>query len=484
MTDAPHTKPAEIADRLHQGLASQKASFAGDPAPTIKQRIERLNRLHNAVVDYKDRLVEAVDSDFSGRAAAETQILEILPVLEGIAYNKKHLKSWMKQSRRHAPLMLFGSRAKVHYQPLGVIGIVVPWNFPIFLGLSPLVGALAAGNRAMIKTSEFAPRTGEVVKEMIEGAFSPDEVIVVTGGVEVATEFTRLPFDHLVFTGSTQVGKIVMKAAAENLTPVTLELGGKSPAIIHESFPIEEAAKRIAFGKGLNAGQVCVSPDYILVPRTKVSAFANAFVQATNALYPTLKGNADYTSIITDRQHARLLDNLKDAEAKGAAITTINPKNENFEGTRKMAMHVLTNVTEDMRVMQEEIFGPILPVVPYDTLDEAIAFVNARPRPLALYYFDWDKARGEHVLASTHSGGVCLNDVMTHVAVDDMPFGGVGPSGMGHYHGKEGFLNFSKAKGVVKKGRFNPSSFIQAPWGNRLYNAYLAFQYRRYQKVH
>jgi coniferyl-aldehyde dehydrogenase len=458
-----------IAKALNDTLTTQRAAFAQVPSPSVAQRIERLNRLHNAVLDYKDRLIEAVDADFSGRAAAETEILEILPVLEGIAYNKKNVKRWAKQSRRHAPLMLFGSKTKVHYQPLGVVGIVVPWNFPIFLGLSPLVGALTAGNCAMIKTSEFAPRTGELVKEMIESTFSPEEVTVHTGGVEVASEFTKLPFDHLVFTGSTQVGKIVMRAAAENLTPVTLELGGKSPAIIHESFPIEEAANRIAFGKGLNAGQVCVSPDYILVPRAKVPAFTAAFEKAMAGQYPTLRENADYTAIITERQQERLEDNLRDARAKGATVREINPQGEDFTGTRKMSMHIVTDVTDDMRIMQEEIFGPILPVVPYDTIEEAIAYVNARPRPLALYYFDWSKGRGEHMLNATHSGGVCINDVMTHVAVDDMPFGGVGPSGMGHYHGKEGFLNFSKAKGVVVKGRLNPTSYIQQPWGNRMY---------------
>jgi coniferyl-aldehyde dehydrogenase len=472
-----------VAQTLSDTLAAQRAAFAQDPASSIEQRINRLNRLHNAILDYKDRLIAAVDTDFSGRAAAETEILEILPVLEGIAYNKKNVKRWAKQSRRHAPLMLFGSQTKVHYQPVGVIGIVVPWNFPIFLGLSPLVGAMTAGNRAMIKTSEFAPQTGELIKEMIESTFSADEVTVHTGGGEVATEFTKLPFDHLVFTGSTGVGKIVMRAAAENLTPVTLELGGKSPAIIHDDFPIEEAAKRIAFGKGLNAGQVCVSPDYILVARAKISAFTAAFEKAMAGQYPTLRDNSDYTAIITERQQERLEANLADAREKGATIREINPKGEGFDGTRKMAMHVVTDVTDEMRIMQEEIFGPILPVVPYDTLDEAIAYVNARPRPLALYYFDWDKARGEHMLNATHSGGVCINDVMTQVAVDDMPFGGVGPSGMGHYHGKEGFLNFSKAKGVVRKGRFNPTSYIQQPWGNRMYNAYMRFQYRRYRKI-
>ncbi len=472
-----------VENQLRASLAKMKAAYTRNPAPTEKERVDRLNRLHNAILEYKDRLIAAVDRDFGGRAEAETLMIELLPVLEGIRYNKKNLRKWMKQSKRHVPLMLLGAKTKVHYQPLGVVGIVAPWNFPIFLGLSPLVGAFAAGNRAMMKTSEFAPETGELLKEMIAKHFTDEEAVVVNGGVEVATEFTKLPFDHLVFTGSTQVGRIVMHAAADNLTPVTLELGGKSPAIVHDSFPIEEAAKRIAFGKGLNAGQVCVSPDYIMVPRAKVDAFVEAFAKSFVSHYPSLKDNRDYTSIITERQRDRLLDNVRDAEEKGASVITINPTEDSFEGTKKLPMHVIKDVSDDMRVMQEEIFGPLLPIVPYDTLDDAIAYVNDRDRPLALYYFDWDKRRAEKILKETHSGGVCINEVMTHTMVDDMPFGGVGPSGMGHYHGKEGFLNFSKAKGVVRKGRFDGNALIGAPWGNRLYNLFINFQLRRFKKI-
>ncbi|WP_422049421.1 coniferyl aldehyde dehydrogenase [Shimia sp.] len=467
---------------LRASLDKIRAAYTRSPAPTREERKDRLNRLHKGIIEYKDRLVAAVDKDFDGRAPAETMMAEILPVLEGIHYNKKNLRKWMRQSRRDVPLALMGAKTKVHYQPLGVVGIVVPWNFPIFLGLSPMVGAFAAGNRAMIKTSEFAPETANVLTEMLGKYFSDEEVAVVNGGVEVATEFTKLPFDHLVFTGSTQVGKIVMRAAAENLTPVTLELGGKSPAIIHDSFPVEEAAKRIAFGKGLNAGQVCVSPDYIMVPRSKMNAFVEAFSKAIAKHYPTLASNSDYTSIITERQRDRLVDNIRDAEEKGATIKVINPSNDSFEGTRKLPMHVITDVSDDMRVMQEEIFGPLLPVVPYDKLEEAIDYVNDRDRPLALYYFDWDTARGEKILNETHSGGVCINEVMTHTMVDDMPFGGVGPSGMGHYHGKEGFLNFSKAKAVVRKGRFDGNAWVAAPWNNMFFNIMVKFQLWRFKK--
>lgn len=471
-----------ISVQLSASLATLRSAYSRHPAPTRRERIDRLNRLHAAILEYKDKLIESVDRDFGGRAGAETLMAELLPVLEGIRYNKKNLRKWMRQSKRHTPLMLFGASTKVHYQPLGVVGIVVPWNFPIFLGLSPLVGALAAGNRAMIKTSEFAPETGGLLAEMLSKSFGEEEVVVVNGGVDVATAFTQLPFDHLVFTGSTPIGRIVMHAAADNLTPVTLELGGKSPAIIHDDFPIEEAAKRIAFGKGFNAGQVCVSPDYVLAPRAKVDAFVEAFTDSFVKRYPSLRDNPDYTAIITERQRDRLLDTISDAEGKGAAIHEINPMGEGFAGTRKLAMHLITNVTDDMRVMREEIFGPILPVLPYDRLDDALAYVNDRDRPLALYYFDWNRGRAETVLEQTHSGGVCVNEVMTQTVVDDMPFGGVGPSGMGHYHGHEGFLNFSKAKGVVRKGGFDGSALIGAPWGNRLYRLFIAFQLWRLRK--
>lgn len=470
------------ASELGSSLAKLRGSFGQNPAPGHKERLDRLSRLHSAIYEYMDRLVEAVDADFSGRASAETMMLEILPVLEEIRYTKKNLRKWMRQSTRHVPLMLLGSETKVHYQPLGVVGIVVPWNFPIFLGLSPLVGAFAAGNLAMIKTSEFAPTTGELLQEMISNYFSDEEVVVVNGGVEVATQFTKLPFDHLVYTGSTQVGRIVMHAAADNLTPVTLELGGKSPVIIHDSFPLEEAANRIAFGKGLNAGQVCVAPDYIMVPRGKVDAFADAFARSFAKLYPSLEGNSDYTSIISERQRDRLLDNIRDAEAKGATVVEVNPSDDSFEGSRKLPMHIIKNVSDDMRVMQEEIFGPILPIIPYDTLEDAIDYVNKHDRPLALYYFDWDRSRAERILRETHSGGAAINDVMTQTVVDDMPFGGVGPSGMGHYHGKEGFLNFSKAKGVVRKGRFDGTALISAPWGNRFFNMLVNFQLWRFKR--
>ena len=478
-----HSDDASQLTRLEPLLKAQKNAFASTPMPELNERLRRLNLLHNALLTYREQIYTAIDADFSGRSSAETEMAEILPLLDGIAYYRKRLKKFMKPQRRHASLTIAPGKAEVHYQPLGVVGIVTPWNFPFFLALSPLIGALAAGNRAMIKTSEFAPASGELLRTILASVFQEDEVAVVTGGVEVATEFTRLPFDHLVFTGSTPVGKIVMRAAAENLTPVTLELGGKSPAIIHDEFPIDEAARRLAFGKCMNAGQICVSPDYVLCPRNKVHEFSSLFIDAVEQAYPTLKENPDYTAIISERQKNRLERYLNDARAKGAQLMTAGPSNEDLRNTRKLPMTLVLGTTEEMLVMQEEIFGPILPVIPYDSIEEALDYVAARERPLALYYFDWNQKRADHILKTTHSGGVCINDSLSHVPADDIPFGGVGPSGMGHYHGEEGFRNFSKAKGVIRKGRINTAALVAPPWGNLMYRGLMWFMEKKYRPV-
>ncbi|WP_419811669.1 coniferyl aldehyde dehydrogenase [Bacterioplanoides sp.] len=482
MNQAVSTPLHDDTDGLAYLLANQKKAFLANPMPEAKQRIRNLDKLHNALLDHKEQLLKAVSQDFSNRSEAETLLAEFYATMDGLAYNRKRLKKWMKPQRRHVPLTVMPASVKVVYQPLGVVGIVVPWNFPIFLGLSPLIGALAAGNRAMIKTSEFAPATSQVVKSLLASAFDESEVAVVEGGVETSIAFTNLPFDHLVFTGATEVGKQVMAAAAKNLTPVTLELGGKSPAIIHEDFPIKEAASRIAFGKGINCGQVCVSPDYIMVPNGKVDEFAREIADVLAQRYPTIKDNQDYTAIINDRQHVRLQSYLDDAKAKGATLHTINPANESLEGTRKMPFTVVTNVTEDMLVMQEELFGPIIPVLSYNSIDEAVNYVNSKSRPLALYYFDWNTQRSDDILGRTHSGGVCLNDTMSHVMADDIPFGGIGASGIGHYHGHEGFLNFSKAKGVVRKGKLDVAAFVAPPWDNTMFKMLgkmMDFRFRR-----
>ena len=458
----------EVQD-MQRTFAAQKKAYRANPMPTAEERIEHLKRLKPALLKHMAALENAISEDFSNRCHSETKVAEMMPALEGIKYHIKHVKKWMQDDKRHVPTPLQPAKAKVVYQPLGVVGIIVPWNYPVFLALGPLLPALAAGNRVMIKMSEFTPRTAEIFKQMIAEIYPDDHVSVVTGEADVAIAFTKLPFDHILFTGSTSVGKHVMRAAAENLTPVTLELGGKSPAIISESFPLNEAAERLSFGKALNAGQTCVAPDYVLCPQHKVDGFVDAMKTVINKWYPTMRNNDDYSAVVNERQFNRLQSYLKDAEEKGATIIPINPADEDFEGTRKMPLTLVLNTTEDMVIEQDEIFGPIMIIKPYESLDEAINYVNDRPRPLALYYFDFNEKRADHVLRHTHSGGVCINDTVSHVAVDDMPFGGVGPAGMGAYHGKEGFLTFSKAKGVYLKGKINGTKVLYPPWNRPIH---------------
>ncbi|NVL30075.1 aldehyde dehydrogenase family protein [Pseudomonas syringae pv. actinidiae] len=348
--------------------------------------------------------------------------------------------------------------------PLGVIGVIVPWNYPLFLAIGPLIGALAAGNRVMLKLSESTPATGALLKRLLANVFPEDLVAVVLGEAETGMAFSRLPFDHLLFTGATSIGKHVMRAAAENLTPVTLELGGKSPAIVSQDVPLQDAAERIAFGKTLNAGQTCIAPDYVLVPKDRLTGFVNAYTAAVKRFYPTLIDNPDYTAIINHRQLLRLNHYLEDAANKGAKIITLYEQGQD----RRMPFSVLLDVSDDMLVMQDEIFGPLLPVVPYDRIEDAYAYINQRPRPLALYYFGYDKAEQRQVLERTHSGGVSINDTLMHAAQDDLPFGGVGPSGMGNYHGREGFLTFSQAKAVFTKQRLNAARLIYPPYGKAI----------------
>ncbi|RZI83886.1 MAG: aldehyde dehydrogenase family protein, partial [Pseudomonas sp.] len=348
----------------------------------------------------------------------------------------------------------------------GVIGIIVPWNYPLFLAIGPLTGALAAGNRVMLKLSEATPTSGIALQALLARVFPEDLVSVVLGEVEVGQAFARLPFDHLLFTGATSIGRRVMLAAANNLTPVTLELGGKSPVIVSSSAALASAAERIAFGKLLNAGQTCVAPDYVLVPRDRVGAFADAYRQAVRRLYPSIAGNRDYSAIINPQQLQRLVHLLADASDKGAQVLDLYP-HESREG-RRLPPHLLLDVSDDMQIMQDEIFGPLLPLVPYDKLDDALAYINQRPRPLALYYFGQDRAQQRLVLQHSHSGGVCINDTLLHVAQDDLPFGGVGPSGMGRYHGHDGFLTFSNARAVLSKQRLNLARLIYPPYGKAL----------------
>ncbi|SDY68705.1 coniferyl aldehyde dehydrogenase [Pseudomonas sp. NFIX28] len=462
--------PAEIAylpeahqqlDELHHLFAAQRQAFAANPMPPAAQRLQWLKSLRDLLDSERQALIEAISDDFSHRSADETLLAEIMPSLHGIHYASKHLKGWMKPSRRKVGAAFQPASAKVVYQPLGVIGVIVPWNYPLYLAIGPLVGALAAGNRVLLKLSESTPATGLLLKRLLAKVFPEDLVAVVLGEAEVGVAFSRLPFDHLLFTGATSIGKHVMRAAAENLTPVTLELGGKSPAIVSDDVPLKDAAERIAFGKTMNAGQTCVAPDYVLVPENRVGAFVDAYRQVVRDFFPTLVDNPDYTAIINQRQLARLNSYISDATSKGALLIPLFEANQE----RRMGHSLMLNVSDDMTVMQDEIFGPILPIVPYTGLDQAFAYINQRPRPLALYYFGYNKAEQNRVLNETHSGGVCLNDTLLHVAQDDMPFGGIGHSGMGHYHGHEGFLTFSKAKGVLSKQRLNAARLIYPPYG-------------------
>ena len=459
-----YLQDTQALDQLQHLFDTQRRAYAANPMPTAAQRQQWLKALRDLLSDERQALINAISQDFSHRSADETLFAELMPSLHGIHYASKHLKGWMKPSRRAVGIAFQPASAKVIYQPLGVVGVIVPWNYPLYLAIGPLVGALAAGNRVMLKLSESTPATGELLKALLASIFPEDLVCVVLGEAEVGMAFSKLPFDHLLFTGATSIGKHVMRAAAEHLTPVTLELGGKSPAIVSADVPLKDAAERIAFGKALNAGQTCVAPDYVLVPEDRVDAFVAAYTQAVRGFYPTLVDNPDYTAIINERQLARLNAYVKDATDKGATLIPLYDQGQ----ARRMAHSLLLNVSDDMTVMQDEIFGPVLPIVPYRGLDQAFAYINQRPRPLALYYFGYNKAEQNRVLHETHSGGVCLNDTLLHVAQDDMPFGGIGPSGMGHYHGHEGFLTFSKAKGVLVKQRLNAAKLIYPPYGKSI----------------
>lgn len=452
---------------LDTDFSRHREAFARQSFPDASVRIDLLRRLEALVKDHADEWADAITRDFGNRSRHETQLLEIFPCLEGIRHARRHLRSWMRPQRRPTNFWFLPGSSRVVPQPLGVVGIVVPWNYPLYLAIGPLVPALAAGNRAMVKMSETTPVTGSLLASLVGRHFGGGEVTVVNGGPEVAQAFCRLPFDHLLFTGSTGIGRHVMHAAAENLTAVTLELGGKSPAIVGRGFPVDEAASRVMFGKCLNAGQTCIAPDYALVPEESVDAFVEGARNAVISLYPTLAANPDYTSIVDGRHRERLAHLLEDAVAKGAVAIEINPAGENVAAAGKLAPTLLTGVDDSMTAMREEIFGPVLPVIPYRRLEDAIAFVNTRPRPLALYVFDHDRDAVDRVIRHTVSGGVTVNETILHIAQDDLPFGGVGASGMGHYHGREGFDTFSKRKAVFRQSRLNGLKLFRAPYGAR-----------------
>jgi len=427
-------------------------------------RQARLDALAALVHDNAECFVTAISADFGHRSAHETRLLELFPSLESIRHTRSHFGAWMKPQRKAASIWFRPGRARIIPQPLGVVGIIVPWNYPLFLAVSPLAAALAAGNRVMIKMSEFTPRTGELLAELVAKYFAADDVAVVLGDATVGADFARLPFDHLLFTGSTKVGHDIMRMAADNLTPVTLELGGKSPAIVGPDYPLEKAAERIMVGKLLNAGQTCIAPDYVLVPAGREQAFIEAARAVVAKCFPAMATTPDYTAIVNDRHYQRLQAYVSDAQARGAKVEPLSTASPDA-GRRMFPPLALLNVDDNMRVMQDEIFGPLLPVLPYQNLDAAIAYVNQHPRPLALYCFENDAGRRDRVLNETVAGGVTINDTILHIAQEELPFGGVGPSGMGHYHGIEGFKTFTKQKAVFYQSGLNGMSLFNPPYG-------------------
>ncbi|PKF62653.1 coniferyl-aldehyde dehydrogenase [Psychromonas sp. psych-6C06] len=463
-----HDKAQQI--KLDHCLSKQQQHFKLQPYPSLTDRLDDLKKLKGALLRYQTPLLQAMSDDFGHRSYHDSKMGDLLPTITGINYTLKRLKKWMKPNKRHVGTLFQPGQAFVSYQPIGVIGIIAPWNYPLFLALGPLTTALATGNRAMIKMSEFTPRTNQIVKQMLASIFSEVQVALFTGGVAVAEHFSKQPFDHLIFTGSTAVGKKVMQAASANLTPVTLELGGKSPTIIADDISLDDAVSRFIFGKTVNAGQTCVAPDYILCPAEKVEALQKTIAKQFNRMYPTIANNDDYTAIINSQQLARLTGLIEDARDKGATVIHIGDDAlKDCVAKGKLTLTLITQVNADMAVMQDEIFGPILPIVSYDHIDNAIQYINERPTPLALYLCSHDKLLQQKVLQNTQSGGVCLNDATVHVAQDDLPFGGVGQSGMGRYHGHEGFITFSNAKSVFKKGKINTTKSAFPPTGKLIH---------------
>lgn len=438
------------------------------PVVPLMTRKDRLQHLQQLLLRHQEALCAAIDQDFGHRSANETAFLEILTSLEAIKHALAHTADWMRPQRLHTAFWFKPGSNHLIAQPLGVIGIIVPWNYPLLLAIGPMVGALAAGNRVMIKLSEMTPAFGMLFQSLIHAAFGKDEVRVILGGADVAQRFSQLPFDHLLFTGSSAVGKEVMRAASANLTPVTLELGGKSPAIVASDADITHAATRILYGKLLNAGQTCIAPDYVLVHSSKRAALMTAARKVVATHYPALTTSPDtqqdYTSILGERHFMRLHALLEDAVQHGASVQPLTNTASN-KLTRLFPPVLVTDVNDDMRLMQEEIFGPILPVVPYEHIGDAIAFVNRKPRPLALYVFSGEQTTIDQVLLHTVSGGATVNDTLLHIAQENMPFGGVGASGMGAYHGQTGFNTFSHRKPVFKQHRFNAMSWFTPPYG-------------------
>lgn len=453
------------AEQIYDHLQAMKEAHLKDGPASIELRKDRLARTIDLLRTHGTALVAAISADYGNRSRSQSLIADILAPIETLKFNLEHVEQWAAPQPAIEPFP--GAKAWVQYQPLGVVGVVSPWNFPLILAFGPLAGVFAAGNRAILKPSEATPRASALLAEIIAERFNPLELTTVLGGPEIGAAFTAQPFDHLVFTGSTQVARHVMRAASDNLVPVTLELGGKSPVLIDADADLKQVAERVLAVKTFNAGQICLSPDYVLIQKGRVEEFAGHVAETFARMYPTLVDNLDYTSMLNASGFARQQTLVEDAAAKGATVMSLNPAGEDLSdpAIHKFPLTLITGVTDEMRVSQEEIFGPVFPIVTYDNLDQAISYVNARPRPLALYYFGNTQSSREYVTARTTSGAVVVNDAMTNIMIEALPFGGVGHSGMGHYHGEYGFRALSHAKTVLIQSEGGESNLpMRAPY--------------------
>ena len=456
-------------------LDRQRAAYLAEGIVTLETRIDRLERAVRVVKKHQKAFVQAMNEDFGHRSEHQSLFTDVASSIGPLRHAQQNLKRWQKKDKRKVTpgiLALLGAKAWVEYQPLGVVGVISPWNFPVNLTFTPLAGVLSAGNRCMIKPSEYTPATSAAMAAGFAEEFDEEEIAVITGGPQTGADFSGLAFDHLLFTGATSVAKHVMRAASENLVPVTLELGGKSPVIISPKADMAPTTDALMAGKMMNAGQICLAPDYVFVPRDRMGEFVESSKRSVAKMYPTLLDNPDYTSVINARHFERINGYVDEARERGVEVVEINPADEDFrqQSAHKVAPTLLIDPPEDSAVMQEEIFGPVMPIKSYDSLAETLDYVNSHDRPLGLYYFGTDQEETQRVLNQTTSGGVTLNDVVMHVAQEDLPFGGVGPSGMGAYHGEDGFRTFSHAKAVFKQATFNPAEKLglRPPYGDKL----------------
>ena len=454
---------------MQQKLDAMKAAFRKNPNPDLASRDKNLKHLGAMILDNVDAFCKAISEDFGHRSPIETRFAETANALSDIKHTRKQLAKWMSVEKRTTGIHFLPAKNEVRYQPKGVVGVISPWNYPMSMAVNPTIGALAAGNRVMIKPSELTPATSDLLAKLFSQYFDEDHITVITGGPDVAQNFSALPFDHMLFTGSTNVGRLVMSAAAKNLTPVTLELGGKSPTILDDQYPMQTAVEKIVSGKLMNSGQTCIAPDYVLVPEQREAEFVKTYIKTVQRFYPTILDNPDFTAIISEGHFERISELIDDAKQKGANVIEIyQEESQKPANTRKMPPKIVTNISDDMKIAQEEIFGPVLPVIPYKTIDQALDYIMDRPHPLAFYGFSKDKEFVEKLLHNPLAGGVSINDTLMHIVQMDLPFGGVGSSGMGSYHGFDGFKTFSHAKAIFKQSGINARSMMYPPYGKSM----------------